>query len=250
MEVLAARQPGDWCVMATGYQMVQLTSCLSRSAQHKAALKPQPTTGIMCNWKPGVLMFYARSFYPKVHAHVSMMVVVNMNRNQKSFLFKGDYNGDIVIRPMTQLAARPRSARFPYVHCPEWRGAEEVRQEKCRPGAFCHYQYTTDFRTLKNLAIDHQQAFVFVIFPMARVTTCAKAKHTLMVVLTVSRPLNLAGPRIMIVPRDLCWPRSAAAIMTCGHQCQKKFHPKVRNHGEGPYQGLLLVESGYYRFHI
>ena len=35
-----------------------------------------------------------------------------------------------------------------------------------------------------------------------------------------------------------------------GHQCFKKFHPKVRNHGEGPYQGLLLVESGYYRFHI
>ena len=27
-------------------------------------------------------------------------------------------------------------------------------------------------------------------------------------------------------------------------------NPKVRNHGEGPYQGLLLVESGYYRFHI
>ena len=26
----------------------------------------------------------------------------------------------------------------------------------------------------------------------------------------------------------------------------KKVHPKVRNHGEG----LLLVESGYYRFHI
>ena len=26
--------------------------------------------------------------------------------------------------------------------------------------------------------------------------------------------------------------------------------PKVRNHGEGPYWGLLLVESGYYRFHI
>ena len=29
-----------------------------------------------------------------------------------------------------------------------------------------------------------------------------------------------------------------------------ELHPKVRNHGEGPYQGLLLVESGYYRFHI
>ena len=36
-----------------------------------------------------------------------------------------------------------------------------------------------------------------------------------------------------------------------GGQCFKKFHPKVRNHGEGPYQGLLLVESYYYyRFHI
>ena len=27
-------------------------------------------------------------------------------------------------------------------------------------------------------------------------------------------------------------------------------NPKVRNHGEGPYKSLLLVESGYYRFHI
>ena len=48
-----------------------------------------------------------------------------------------------------------------------------------------------------------------------------------------------------------------ALIIKCkcgGHQCLKKVHPKVRNHGEGPYQGpyqgLLLVESGYYRFHI
>ena len=24
-----------------------------------------------------------------------------------------------------------------------------------------------------------------------------------------------------------------------------ELHPKVRNHGEGPYYGLLLVESGY-----
>ena len=31
---------------------------------------------------------------------------------------------------------------------------------------------------------------------------------------------------------------------------QTKVHPKVRNHGEGPYKGLLLVESGYYRLHI
>ena len=33
-------------------------------------------------------------------------------------------------------------------------------------------------------------------------------------------------------------------------EVQTKVHPKVRNHGEGPYKGLLLVESGYYRFHI
>ena len=35
-----------------------------------------------------------------------------------------------------------------------------------------------------------------------------------------------------------------------GYQSFKKVHPKVRNLGEGPYYGLLLVESGYYRFHI
>ena len=29
-----------------------------------------------------------------------------------------------------------------------------------------------------------------------------------------------------------------------------RVHPKVCNHGEGPFQGLLLVESSYYRFHI
>ena len=33
-------------------------------------------------------------------------------------------------------------------------------------------------------------------------------------------------------------------------ELETKVHPKVRNHGEGPYKGLLLVESGYYRFHI
>ena len=43
-----------------------------------------------------------------------------------------------------------------------------------------------------------------------------------------------------------CDPRPRLGVLLC----LKKFHPKVRNHGEGPYQGLLLVESGYYRFHI
>ena len=33
-------------------------------------------------------------------------------------------------------------------------------------------------------------------------------------------------------------------------ELQTKVHTKVRNHGEGPYYGLLLVKSGYYRFHI
>ena len=28
-------------------------------------------------------------------------------------------------------------------------------------------------------------------------------------------------------------------------ELQKKVHPKIRNHGEGPYEGLLLVESVY-----
>ena len=39
----------------------------------------------------------------------------------------------------------------------------------------------------------------------------------------------------------------------CGVVLQKvpsKANPKVCNHGEGPSRGLLLVESGYYRFHI
>ena len=33
-------------------------------------------------------------------------------------------------------------------------------------------------------------------------------------------------------------------------EVETKVHPKVRNHGEGPYKGLLLVESGYYHFQI
>ena len=43
-------------------------------------------------------------------------------------------------------------------------------------------------------------------------------------------------------------PAQPAAAVTCS--ASKRFHLKVRNHGEGPYEGLLLVESGYYRFHI
>ena len=43
---------------------------------------------------------------------------------------------------------------------------------------------------------------------------------------------------------------AAAASWALGTSASKKFHPKVRNNGEGPYWDLLLVESGYYHFHI
>ena len=33
-------------------------------------------------------------------------------------------------------------------------------------------------------------------------------------------------------------------------ELETKVHPKVHNHGEGPYEDLLLVESGYYTFNI
>ena len=33
-------------------------------------------------------------------------------------------------------------------------------------------------------------------------------------------------------------------------ELETKVHLKVCNHGEGPYKGLFLVESGYYRYHI
>ena len=43
--------------------------------------------------------------------------------------------------------------------------------------------------------------------------------------------------------------RCLPAEQSVATSASKKFHLKVRNHGEGPYLGLL-VESGYYRFHI
>ena len=33
-------------------------------------------------------------------------------------------------------------------------------------------------------------------------------------------------------------------------ELETKVLPKVRNHEDGPNQGLLLVESSYYRFYI
>ena len=44
--------------------------------------------------------------------------------------------------------------------------------------------------------------------------------------------------------------RASPLPPTCPLELETKVHPKIRNHGEGPYQGLLLVESGYYCFHI
>ena len=45
-----------------------------------------------------------------------------------------------------------------------------------------------------------------------------------------------------------CLPCSLSPVVL--QKAASELHPKVRNHGEGPYWGLLLVESGYYRFHI
>ena len=53
-----------------------------------------------------------------------------------------------------------------------------------------------------------------------------------------------------VTPHPARAPAQAGGHPSTGHLCFKKVHPKVRNHGEGPYSGLLLVESGYYRFHI
>ena len=43
-----------------------------------------------------------------------------------------------------------------------------------------------------------------------------------------------------------------ACVCLCMYavELETEVHTKVRNHGEGPYKGLLLVESGYYHFHI
>ena len=42
----------------------------------------------------------------------------------------------------------------------------------------------------------------------------------------------------------------AATEMAWCLELQTKVHTKVRNHGDGPYLGLLLAESSYYHFHI
>ena len=39
--------------------------------------------------------------------------------------------------------------------------------------------------------------------------------------------------------------RIIIVIIMAGVELETKVHPKVRNHGEGPYEGLLLVESAY-----
>ena len=43
----------------------------------------------------------------------------------------------------------------------------------------------------------------------------------------------------------LAWPAKQASA---SKSSIRRF--VISNHGEGPYKGLLLVESGYYRFHI
>ena len=42
----------------------------------------------------------------------------------------------------------------------------------------------------------------------------------------------------------------AVQLVQLDTSASNEGYPKVRNHGEGPNYGRLLVESGYYRFHI
>ena len=58
-----------------------------------------------------------------------------------------------------------------------------------------------------------------------------------------------AGVSVSLIAAD----DEGAVLITARGYClelETKVHSKVCNHGEGPYYGLLLVESGYYRFHI
>ena len=56
----------------------------------------------------------------------------------------------------------------------------------------------------------------------------------------VQRTLGMfAGPGLSV--------QSGEVMQTCVLELETKVHTKVRNHGEGPYEGLLLVESAYQR---
>ena len=41
-----------------------------------------------------------------------------------------------------------------------------------------------------------------------------------------------------------------AKVSRCRVQLETKVNTEACNHREGPYKGLLLVESAYYRFHM
>ena len=51
--------------------------------------------------------------------------------------------------------------------------------------------------------------------------------------------------------QQLWWPGHPASLLCpLSTRTLNEGYPKICNHGEGPYQGLLLVESTYLRFHI
>ena len=58
------------------------------------------------------------------------------------------------------------------------------------------------------------------------------------------RVLQVLGVELLVGDARAHIPEEKEGSMVIS--ASKKIHPKVRNHGEG----LLLVESGYYRFHI
>ena len=61
--------------------------------------------------------------------------------------------------------------------------------------------------------------------------------------ITVTEAGARERPLFVVLPQQL---GPVDVDRLCPHWSLKKVHQKVRNHREGPYQGLLLVESGYY----
>ena len=68
--------------------------------------------------------------------------------------------------------------------------------------------------------------------------------------LSASLGLDPASPYCALLEQVFHLTKPGAGLEVVLQKVPSEANPKVRNHGEGPYSGLLLVESGYYRFHI
>ena len=69
--------------------------------------------------------------------------------------------------------------------------------------------------------------------------------RVLQICIYVERQCATLNIKLIVMPESRGAPLDAGWRL----ELETKVHPKVRNHGEGSYKGLLLVESAYY-FHI